>query len=653
MPIKKVNACDDCLGAISSVTSTEACDTEQCENVEVIDEIAASVYLWLNIHKLGTIYPPDVWGYPPISVPFNFTATIPSDICSRFSLSPGKNKVRFYIQISAIHWGVWTWNISYQPAYIVCPPSFPSQPQPSPPSPPSWIPPPGYHQGLPPVAKLITPEIARENTNITLDASQSYDPDGKIIRYDWGWKWEKEWREEFPTDTFWVDEVFGKPEVPAFSSSSFASLKIPYLPIEPRLLPPEAFDYSPDQFLIPDWLDVWDLNKHPEYFSQYIQPLSQLLPPKSLTPYLPSGLVEKFKEVIKKKTEILQKWRSEEALRELKSITGYFADLKWKYFHQWNQPPFPFHPSSTPGDPLDLENIEEFIDQYKEDKTKEWINYCGRELKPLVDVIDNHYLYTRAYARVTVLPFNLPPIAIIASLQKEIETPYGKIKVFGGYENDIITLNGSYSFDPDGDSIIKYEWKVEELGRSMKNVKILNPGKNVVQIKLPQVLNQKGAFEVCLRVWDEKNFPSPYECVKLWVYKKQTVTVTLTSDLTKDWIWQTKPLTLTWDSENASQCRRWIEIWNPFENVKLKDTSLGDKIPYDNWTSDWNDETSGTITTYPGSGPPDPQTGSQPRNWIGKLWIYKVECEASGITKTAEFQINVKPRPIWQEVVPF
>jgi len=129
--------------------------------------------------------------------------------------------------------------------------------------------------------------------------------------------------------------------------------------------------------------------------------------------------------------------------------------------------------------------------------------------------------------------------------------------------------------------------------------------------------------------------------------------VTLTSDLAKDWIWQTKPLTLTWNSENASQCRRWIEVWNPFENVRLINTSFGDKIPYDNWTSDWNDELSGTITTYPGSGPPDPQTGSQPRNWIGKLWIYIVECkDLSGQnTKKAYLEVNVKPRPIWQEVI--
>ncbi len=132
---------------------------------------------------------------------------------------------------------------------------------------------------------------------------------------------------------------------------------------------------------------------------------------------------------------------------------------------------------------------------------------------------------------------------------------------------------------------------------------------------------------------------------------KKTAIVSLTSDLTKDWIWQTKPLTLTWNSQNASQCRRWIEIWNPFENVKLKDTSLGDKIPYDNWTSDWNDELSGTITTYPGSGPPDPQTGSQPRNWIGKLWIYKIKCkDPEGDEVESSIKVNVKPRPIWEEI---
>jgi len=132
---------------------------------------------------------------------------------------------------------------------------------------------------------------------------------------------------------------------------------------------------------------------------------------------------------------------------------------------------------------------------------------------------------------------------------------------------------------------------------------------------------------------------------------KRTAAVFLTSDLTSNWIWQTKPLTLTWNSRSASQCRRWIEVWNPFENVKLKDTSLGDTIPYDNWTSDWNDELSGTITTYPGSGPPDPQTGTQPRNWIGKLWIYKIKCKDSeGDEVETSLEINVKPRPIWEEV---
>jgi len=215
-------------------------------------------------------------------------------------------------------------------------------------------------------------------------------------------------------------------------------------------------------------------------------------------------------------------------------------------------------------------------------------------------------------------------------------------------EGSWITLDGSGSYDPDGDPLT-YQW-------SASDGKIISPTSKITPFQVPFLKKDEKTryIYVTLKVTDSKG-ASDSDTIIISVKKVKYFDLTLTSDLTGDWIWQTKPLTLTWDSENASQCRRWIEIWNPFENVKLKDTSLGDKIPHDNWTSDWNDETSGTITTYPGSGPPDPQTGSQPRNWIGKLWIYKIECkDSSGQNiKKAEVQVNVKPRPIWQELFPF
>ncbi|MCD6412373.1 PKD domain-containing protein [bacterium] len=211
-------------------------------------------------------------------------------------------------------------------------------------------------------------------------------------------------------------------------------------------------------------------------------------------------------------------------------------------------------------------------------------------------------------------------------------------------EGSWITLDGSGSYDPDGDPLT-YQW-------SASDGKIVSPTSKVTSFQVPFLEKDEETryIYVTLKVTDSKG-ASDSDTIIISVKKVKYVDVTLTSDLTGDWIWQTKPLTLTWNSENATSCRRWIEIWNPFENVKLKDTSLGDKIPYDNWTSDWNDELSGTITTYPGSGPPDPQTGAQPRNWIGKLWIYKIECkDTSGQdTKKVEIRVNVKPRPIWQE----
>ena len=371
MPIKKVNACYDCLGAKSSATTTEACNTWQCENVRIIDEEKASI-LGYKFYKMGTLYPPDSPGVGAM-VYYHGSFQIPSNICTKFGFSTGKNKIRFYIQISALHWDHWDWNISYQPGYIVCPPPSPPPSQPSPPSSPPPSPP---HSNHPPVANAGEDRIIEEGSLTFLDGSRSYDPDGDPLTYQWS------------------------------------------------------------------------------------------------------------------------SWGGGEIVSPNRKVTAFRAPL------------------------------------LREDER------------------------------------------------------YRDIFIF-------LTVTDPYNASDKDDVIIR-------------------------------------------------------------VKKAKRLSINLTSDLTTDWIWQTKPLTLTWDSENASECRRWIEIWNPFENVKLKDTSLGDKIPYDNWTSDWNDQLSGTITTYPGSGPPDPQTGSQPRNWIGKLWINKIECkDNSGNTKEAEVQVNVKPRPIWQEVLPF
>ena len=686
------NACNNCLGASSGYegiiipddqscqcTLGRKCGDEKgafnCKNVYkdncfaiVIDEDRKIP----KFYKFGTTYPSDIpyKGHPARKtdkVEFNKTYTLPSDICKKLNLKEGeKNKVYFWIQYSGLHSDcAWHSAIVYQEGYIDC-----STQTSLPPSPP---PPPPEPEGIPPIAELIAPEIAIENTTVTLDGSKSRDPDGNYLDYSWGvkdWWGGGSWGWKYTTP--WKLEVFGEPEI-INSISPIASLKIPYLPIEDRLLPPEAFDYDPNEFLIP--VDKWELDLYyyqPNKLYSYLDPLPEAIPPKSLVPYLPSGLVEQFKKYIEESIECFKdekrRWNErKECFINLKSITGYFKNLKenWRYVQEregYYSRPFP----RNYGFPIDLEGIESYIEEYKNKKIEKVYNNCSSGIRVKLHVADLDGLVDGATALVRVLPFNLHPIAIIAASKNEIEieTPSGRLtkrKIFGGYEGETITLDGSYSFDPDGGSITKYQWEVGyqpppswTIGR--EGVKILNPEEKIVQIKLPHLASNidRTDFGICLRVWDDENTPSPYECVKLWIYKKRTVTVSLTSDLTTDWIWQTKPLTLTWDSENASECRRWIEIWNPFENVKLKDTSLGDKIPYDNWTSDWNDQLSGTITTYPGSGPPDPQTGSQPRNWIGKLWIYKIECkDNSGNTKEAHLKVNVKPRPIWQEVFPF
>jgi len=131
------------------------------------------------------------------------------------------------------------------------------------------------------------------------------------------------------------------------------------------------------------------------------------------------------------------------------------------------------------------------------------------------------------------------------------------------------------------------------------------------------------------------------------------------------WIWQTQKIDLNWNSDSVNECRRWIEVWNPFTSTKLKDTLAGEEIPYDVWSSDinndgiidWTNEVSGTISEiYPGSGPPD-ASGKQPRHWIGKLWKYVIECRNTNYpgagTLKKEFSIEVKPRPIWREIAPW
>ncbi len=385
MPIKKANACQNCLGAISATYEPSDCNIEWCDQVRVIDEERAEK-LGYKFYKFGTIYPSDVAsGQKPYLVIYHEKFKIPSDICQQLGFSPGKNKIRLYVQYSGTHWNVhWHWNITYQPGYLICPFT-------------------GFQANHPPIADAGEDQVVKEGSWITLDGSGSYDPDGDPLTYQWSAS----------------DGEITSP------TSKITSFRVPFL---------------------------------------------------------------------------------------------------------------------------------------KDNET-------------------TRYIY--------------------------------------------VTL---------------------------------------------KVTDSKGA--------------SDFDTIIISVKKVKYFDVTLSSNLTGDWIWQTKPLTLTWQvtpptlPDNCSlktlKCRRWIEIWNPFENVKLKDTSLGDKIPYDNWTSDWNDELSGTITTYPGSGPPDPQTGSQPRHWIGKLWIYKVECnyeiectvcqtvgtstvcetQTSSDTKEVEVEVNVKPRPIWQETFP-
>ena len=279
LPTTEVNACSNCLGASSGyegqlIPDNQSCkcvyegicgadkggyncNVKCCDEVDVIDESRFSAW-GVEVYKFGTIYPPDV-PYKGSSarkndeVEFSVTYTLPSDICKKLNLEEGeKNEVFFWVQYSGVHSDcAWHWAIIYQKAYIDCsikgkPPSSPS-----PPSPPSSL-------GIPPVARLIAPEIAIENTTVTLDGSESRDPDGNYLDYSWwvndwwgggswGWKYTAPWKLE----------VFGEPEI-INSFSPIASLKIPYLPIEDRLLPPEAFDYDPNEFLIP--VDEWELD---------------------------------------------------------------------------------------------------------------------------------------------------------------------------------------------------------------------------------------------------------------------------------------------------------------------------------------------------------------------------------------------------------
>jgi len=747
------DACANCLGASSDYEGIIIPDDQSCQCTvggkcgdekgafnckNVCKDLCIAVVIDEDrkiprFYKFGAIYPPDLpyQGHEARrtdKVEFNQTYTLPSDICKKLNLKEGeKNKVYFWIQYSGLHSDcAWHSAIVYQEGYIDCstqislPPSPPPPPEPEGTSP--SPPPPPEPEGIPPIAELIAPEIAIENTTVTLDGSKSRDPDGRVEGYWWRYSWKAEDYYRRTREELWsfLRFVFGKPEIKnftspptttleilsthftlplffrvftslwVFTSLPTATLKIPYLPLEQRLLPPEAFDYRAycplrDPQTLPGNASIAPPGLHLEWWADPYHPpstipaakeecdaleaLDETLLPTSMIPFLPSEIVDRFREYVQK--EIIDcfncpnfdKRKERQCSKRLYYILEYLYTLK-------SQPPYEdFYsvPSPPYGKPFDKETIDKRIEDYKKQKKEKLFKLLrahGAKVRVSLKVNDEEgWLSQAVSAVITVLPSKLPPIAVIVGELKEREiTPHfphfrRSIKTFGGYEGETITLDGSYSFDLDGGSITKYQWKVGyQPIRGREKVKILNPEEKIVQIQLPHLIGRDRAdFGICLRVWDDENTPSPYECVQLWIYKKQTVTVNLTSDLTTDWIWQTKPLTLTWTSENASSCRRWIEVWNPFENIKLRDTSLGDKIPYDNWTSDWNDELSGTITTYPGSGPPDPQTGAQPRNWIGKLWIYKIECkDSSGQNfKEAEVQVNVKPRPIWQEVFPF
>ena len=218
-------------------------------------------------------------------------------------------------------------------------------------------------------------------------------------------------------------------------------------------------------------------------------------------------------------------------------------------------------------------------------------------------------------------------------------------------ENNAILLDGTGSYDPDG-SIVSYTWS-GQCASYLDDTNIPQPTFTAPEISSDE---DHKDYTCTLTVTDNEGATGS-DNAKIRVINTvspPSCSVSLSSDLSKDWIWQTKPMTLTWSGTDIVQCRRWIEIWNPFENIILKNTSAGDTIPYDDWTSGWNSQTSGSITTYPGSGPLNPDTGEQPRNWIGKLWRYKIECkDSSGLcVREKKVDVNVKPRPIWREVAP-
>ncbi len=218
-------------------------------------------------------------------------------------------------------------------------------------------------------------------------------------------------------------------------------------------------------------------------------------------------------------------------------------------------------------------------------------------------------------------------------------------------ENNAILLDGTGSYDPDG-NIVSYVWS-GQCASYLDDVNIPQPTFTAPEISSDE---DHKDYTCTLTVTDNEGATGS-DNAKIRVINTvspPSCSVSLSSDLSKDWIWQTKSMTLTWSGTDIVQCRRWIEVWNPFENIILKNTSAGDTIPYDNWTSGWNSQISGSITTYPGSGPSDPVTGKQPRNWVGKLWRYKIRCkDSSGLCVEEDWiDINVKPRPIWREVAP-